>query len=61
LMNWCCVSLMVAVPNFMTKSAAAAGYSGAHQASAAATASAVDLGPRHFAGIELIVSPLKSG
>src|ERR1700681_583451 len=37
-MNWCCVSLIVAVPNFMTKSADAAGWPDRPQASAASTA-----------------------
>jgi len=42
----------------MTKSAAAAGDDGAHQASAAAMATAVEFAARYFADIELIVPPL---
>src|ERR1700722_4203058 len=34
LMNWCCVSLIVAVPNFIVNSAAAAGPAARPQASA---------------------------
>src|SRR5438270_11067806 len=63
-MNWCCVSLIVAVPNFMTKSAAVAGTNSAHHASAAATATAADLLPRQpqlprrIVGVKVIVPPL---
>jgi len=48
----------------MTKSAAVAGSDGAHQASAAANASAADLVPRQpqlpprIAGVKVIVPPL---